>query len=227
MVQDGPHLPGLKRMFMVFPIVFIGFSGCISAPPQIAPTLLQTEQFSQYRTIPSSRAWVNMPNALIVTQRGLRDSMEQRIGLPNSTTVKGDNFALLRARAPNGSDRGRLAFHEFSRRIGTLPHPFDDMVSGDIRAGEDSVGAYLWAEKRTGSGTICVLALRRMTYSMRQLPGDYSVLDIMVRNCVDGPVEEALLPITAGYAGYAYGVSNGVADGKSRMLSALAGPTPR
>jgi hypothetical protein len=224
--QSGPFLRAAKHANIALFLVFMGLSAC-SGLPQPAPTLVQTEQFSQYRTVPSNRAWVSMPTALIVTQRGLRDSMEQRIGLPNKTTVKGDNFALLRARAPEGSDQGRLAFHEFLRRIGTLPHPFTDLVSGDMRAGEDSIGAYLWAEKRTGSGTICVLAMRRMTYAMRQLPGDYSVLDVLVRNCVDGPLEEALLPITDGYAGSGYGVSNGIPDGKSRLLSPLAGPTPR
>jgi hypothetical protein len=35
------------------------------------------------------------------------------------------------------------------------------------------------------------------------------------------------LPITDGYAGSGYGVSNGIPDGKSRLLSPLAGPTPR
>jgi hypothetical protein len=227
MVQDGASLRAVRRRSVAVGLGLLALSACGSPPPKLAPTLVQTEQFSQYRTIPSNRAWVNMPTALLVTERGLRDSMEQRIGLPNATTAQGDNFAILRARRPQGSDRGRLAYHEFLRRVGALPPPFTDTVSGDMKAGEDAIGTYLWAEKRTGSGTICVLAMRRMTYSMRQLPSDYSVLDVMVRNCVDGPLEEALLPITGAYAGFGYGVSNGIPDGKSRMLSSLAGPTPR
>jgi hypothetical protein len=218
---------GARRSAFVLCVGLLVLTGCARAPLQIAPSDREMASSTQFVSVRSPRAWVNLPTALMVTQRALRDSEEQRIGLPNSTTVAGDNLVILRAHSPRGADHGRLVFTDFMRRIGSPPTPFERLASGEMRTGEDSLGHYLWAEQRTGSGTICILGMRRLTEMDRQIPNKYAVLDVMVRNCVDGPVDQALLPITDAYIGFGYGVSNGVPDGKSRMMSALAGPTPR
>ena len=202
-------------------------AGCNVTPPRLAPTLVTTEQTVQFTAVPLQRAWINIPTALVIIQRGLAGSMEQRIGLPNTSTVQGDNMVLLRARRPDRDRSGRLAFAEFLDRAGGAPAPFATLESGDLLTGEDSLGPYFWAEKRSGNDTICVLALRRLTSGTRQLPRDYNVLDVMMRNCVTGPLDLALAPITATHLGFAYGVSDAATSGKSRMLSPLAGPTPR
>lgn len=213
------RLAGLTALAMAL-------AGCVFAPPRLAPTLATSEATAQFTTVPANRAWINIPSALLVIQRSLAGSMEQRISLPNTSTVQGDNSVLLRARSPDGAGAGRLAFGEVLTRAGGAPSPFATLKSGELMMGEDGLGPYFWAEKRSGNNTICVLALRRVTSGMRQLPRNYSVLDIMMRNCVNGPLDAALAPIMSTHIGFAYGVSDDATSGKSRMLSPLAGPTP-
>lgn len=228
-MPDG-HVARVLARMMPWPLALLFvlvLAGCNMAPYQMPLPLVTTEQTEPFTAVPLNRAWVNLPSAVVVIERGLRDSKEQRIGLPNTSTVPGDNSVLLRARKPEGSDAGRFNFPEFMARVGTVPPPFGKVVAGDLRTGEDAMGPYFWAEDRKPDGTICVLALRRMTTGMRQLPRNYTVLDVMMRNCVSAPLDVALRPITAPHIGFAYGVAAPTPGGASRMLSPLAGPTPR
>ncbi|WP_349039251.1 hypothetical protein [Pseudotabrizicola sp. 4114] len=196
-------------------------------PPQLPPMLGEVEETTQFVTVPLGQAWVNAPGAVIVTERGLVNSLEQRIGLVNRTAVRGDNMLTLRARVVQGQQEGRFRFDEFLRRIGGLPDPFSTLKSGDLLTGEDELGPYFWAENRVGGNTICVLGLRRLGTGMRQMPGDTNVMDVMLRNCVAGDAEQALEPIMAASIGYISGVATTQDSRGIEMLSPLAGPTPQ
>jgi hypothetical protein len=217
----------LRRPHALALLCLTALAGCGFPYLTVPPTLAKTEETTQFVRVPSRAAWVNAPTAMVVTERGLVDSREQRIGLPNTTTVTGDNVLILRARKPGVNETGRLVFGEFMKRVGDAPAPFAGLEPGELRSAEDGLGTYLWAEKRMVSGAVCVLALRRMTNGTRQLPGNYQVVDAMLRNCVDGSVEEALRPMTTSYIGYRQGDTGGAPQGASRMLSPLAAPTPR
>ncbi len=205
----------------------LALSACEWVVPQAPQTLAEIESTTQFVTIPLNQAWVYAPGAVTALQRGLLDSSEQRIALPNHTTVLGDNMLLLRARYVPGQDMGRFKYEEFLGRIGELPAPFQAMKSGDLLSGEDELGAYFWAEQRLGESTVCVLGLRRLSNGMRQMPDNTRALDVMLRNCVNGTVEEALKPISAANIANYPGGSTAGSVGPIRMLSPLAGPTPQ
>ncbi|MDB5666439.1 hypothetical protein [Cypionkella sp.] len=205
---------------------FMALLGCNLAPAQLPPFLSDVEDTTAFIAVPTGQAWINAPAAIVVTERGLTNSREQRIGLVNQTAVRGDNMMTLRARVVDGQMQGRFRYEEFLRRIGGLPAPFTAMKSGDLLTGEDALGMYLWAENRIGSNTICVLGLRRLDTGMRQMPGDTNVLDVMMRNCVNGDVDAALEPMMASSIGNAAGAAAASAEGSIQMLSPLAGPTP-
>ena len=204
----------------------LALSACQLVMPQLSLTLDQTESTNQFVSVPLNTIWVSTPDAVTAMQRGLVNSWEQRIGLTNRTAAPGDNMLVLLARSLPGQDAGRFVYEEFLQRIGGLPEPFTDMKSGDLQPGEDALGPYFWAQKRYGDNAFCVLALRRLTSDVRQLPYNTSVMDVMLRNCAPGTVDDALKPITAASIGNFSGTSS-TAPGSVRMLSPLAGPTPR
>ena len=65
----------------------------------------------------------------------------------------------------------------------------------------------------------CVLVMRRLGIGARPLPRGTSALDLVMRNCVVGSVEQALAPMGE----RALGVS-GSAQGTVRSLSPYAAP---
>jgi hypothetical protein len=204
----------------------MALQACNLTMPQIPPTLAEAEATNQFVTVPLGQAWVHAPSAVVVTERGLVNSREQRIGLVNRTAVSGDNMMILRASVVPGQQLGRLRFEEFVRRIGGLPEPFTKMQSGDLLTAEDELGVYMWAEERIGANTVCVLGLRRLDTGMQQMPGDTNVLDMMMRNCVNGEVEQALKPMMATTIGNMAGANTSPTDIGIRMLSPLAAPSP-
>ena len=205
----------------------LALSACDLVAPQMPPTFDEVEDTAQFVSIPLNATWVFAPGAVTALQRNLLNSWEQRIGLPNRTTVPGDNALRLRARFVPGQDTGRFVYEEFLRRIGGLPAPFTAMKSGDLLSADDALGTYFWAEYRYGDSTICVLGLRRLNAGTRQMPGNTNALDVVLRNCVNGTAQDALKPITAANVGNYPGGSFAGASAPVRMLSPLAGPTPQ
>lgn len=192
------------------------------APEPVDFPLTQTaaEERTAFVTIPNSRAWISTPETSLVLERRMSFGSEQRIALTNSSTVRGDNMLILRRRA-GGS--GRLDLDDVLKRVGGLPAPFGDLTEGELVAGQDRLGTYFWAERRFGSDTICVFALRRVTTAMRQLPDHISAMDVVLRNCLADEAEAALRPILADAITGAQ--VQGLPKGQTRMISALAGPT--
>lgn len=202
----------------------LALSGCADLARDYLRWPGQVEDQTDFRRATVGRAWVNVPNMTLVMQRDLFPyGVEQRISLRNPTTVTGDNMMILRSRK-NDSGAGRLRYEEFMRRIGGAPAPFNDLNSGELLSGEDSMGTYFWTERRYGSSTLCVLAIRRVSMADRQMPGNADAMDLMLRNCVLGSVEEALAPAMDQSLSVGRSASGGL-QGESRLLSPLAGPT--
>lgn len=199
-------------------------SGCADLARDYLRWPVQVEDQTDFQRATIGRAWVNVPNMTLVMQRDLFPyGVEQRISLRNSTTIAGDNMMILRSRK-NDSGAGRLRYEEFMRRIGGAPAPFGDLVAGELLSGEDSMGPYFWTERRYGSSTLCVLTIRRVSLAMRELPGQADAMDVMLRNCVLGSLEEALAPAMDHNLSVGRSASGGL-TGESRLLSPLAGPT--
>lgn len=189
------------------------------AGSQRAPSMEILEKTVEYSVVPASRAMVHAPDALVVLERNLGAAVEQRIVLPNATAVRGDNAIHIRAQTGASARLGEFNFSEITTRFGGLPAPFQRLTDSALLSGEDSLGGYVYAREAIGAGTLCVLVLRRMTIGARPLPRGTQALDVMMRNCVDGPVEQALAPISA----RALGVS-GSAQGSVYTLSPHAAP---
>ncbi|MCC5991597.1 MAG: hypothetical protein JJT99_03640 [Rhodobacteraceae bacterium] len=159
-----------------------------------SPTEL-AEALSEYRVVPASRALINVPHALIVLERELDGVLEQRITLPNSTSLKGENVILLRAQTARAASRSRLVLENVLQQFGGAPSPFTSIEESALTATSDAYGDITYTTLRPGGDLTCVLAFRRSQIGSRPLPRGASSLDIMLRNCVSGSAERALQPI--------------------------------
>ncbi|MBT9385024.1 hypothetical protein KM176_14225 [Pseudooceanicola sp. CBS1P-1] len=179
----------------------------------------------QYRIGSLKQMWVAPKPTLIMVQRDLGRDREQLIGLQNETTLPGDNFLWVRARASNGlSSVGRFTLAGLTERFGSVPAPFKKLDEQNLNSAEDSLGSYFWQEYRTGVSTVCVLAFRRTTSGARELPGNAADLEMLMRNCVNGTVQEALAPIRDTQISFGVISSPSAPQGGNRMLSPLAAP---
>lgn len=162
---------------------------------------------TQYRMVPSGRAWLYVPSGLLTLERDLGHAREQRVALPNQTTMDGDNLMLLRTRKASGRGKGRLKLESFLSDTGGLPAPFQTAKHGQMQIAEDAMGPYFFLSKSMGPGITCVLAIRPISSSARMLPNGANAVDVMLRNCVPGDQAEALVPIQAAALGRAVGVT--------------------
>ena len=162
---------------------------------QRAPGLQTLEQTVEYALVPPTRAMVSAPDALLIFERELGGAVEQRIILPNQTAVTGDNLIHIRAQTSASSDLSRFNFAEIETRFGGLPAPFEGLRESGLSSGSDTLGNYVYARESIGAGTVCVLVLRRMGLGARPLPRGTQALDVMMRNCVNGTLEQALAPV--------------------------------
>ncbi|MBN8290356.1 cellulose biosynthesis protein BcsN [Rhodobacter sp. NTK016B] len=160
------------------------------------PGMETLESTVQYAVVDPSRAMVNAPQALVVLERNLGSAVEQRIVLPNNTAVRGDNVLLVRAQTASSAELTRLDFDEISTRFGGLPSPFERLTESSLTSGSDSMGSYVYATESAGPSAVCVLVLRRIGVGARPLPRGTQALDVVMRNCVNGGVEEALSPMS-------------------------------
>ena len=162
---------------------------------QRAPGLEIREQTVEYALVPATRAMVSAPSALLIFERDLGGAVEQRIILPNETAVTGDNVIHIRAQTSATADLNRFSFAEVEARFGGLPAPFERLTERGLSSGSDTLGNYVYARENIGSGTTCVLVMRRLGLGARPLPRGTQALDVMMRNCVNGSVEQALAPV--------------------------------
>lgn len=171
-----------------------------------------------------SRVWAVPPGAMLMLQRGSNGDYEQLIGIENRTTLKGDNFLWLNAN--NGSagqvNKG-LDLKRLIARFGDIPTPFSRVDSNNINTGSDGLGTYFWQEYSAGPNTTCVFAMRRMGTGARSVPSGTRVLDMVMRNCVNGSVADALAPILDNQVSRTDMYD---ATAPANAVSRLAGPRP-
>ncbi|MGY6536820.1 MAG: cellulose biosynthesis protein BcsN [Pararhodobacter sp.] len=163
--------------------------------PDHRPELQVLEQTTDFALVPASRSLVHAPDALIVLQRSLGGAMEQRIVLPNATAMQGDNTIQVRAQTRSTARLSEFSLEDVTARFGGLPAPFTSLQASALQSGRDELGAFTYATQQVGTGTTCVLVLRRLTGSARPLPQGAEALDVVMRNCVPGSVEQALAPL--------------------------------
>lgn len=183
-----------------------------------------TMQFTMGRV---DRSWMVAPNAVVLMQRSSRSATEQMIGLENATTLPGDNFLWLNAVAGRGAfPGGKLRLEQVIERAGGVPSPFTALNNQNLRSGSDSLGPYFWQEYRSGAQTNCVLAVRQLKGGARSLPSGTRELEVLLRNCVNGSIEEALLPIRDTRVSRATMIYSNPTEGigATRSLSPLAAP---
>ncbi|CAM3331199.1 hypothetical protein PANO111632_14675 [Paracoccus nototheniae] len=202
----------------------VTLQACAIDPQSLLTTPAQLQQRTPFTAVAPQQAWINAPGVVMVMQRGLRGESEQRVALDNRTTVPGENLLILRAQDLGGR-AARLNFEALLRRIGGAPAPFATVRAGDLTADEDEIGPYFWTEQRFGDDVVCVLGLRRVTSSQRLLPGNATVMDIVLRNCVQGSAQDALAPLFSG--SITAPPVTGAVLGETRVLSPLAAPMVR
>ena len=179
---------------------------------------------TQYRMVPLSRAWLYVPDGLLVVERDLGTVQEQRVALPNATTMEGDNVLLLRTRQARGRAAGRLKLENFLSETGGLPTPFEGAKHGQMQIAEDAIGPYFFLSKAMGPGVTCVMAIRTIAGSVRMLPKAANAVDVMMRNCVAGDQSAALAPIQAAALGRAVGVRSDGTQAPLQNMSPFAAP---
>lgn len=153
------------------------------------------EALTEYRIVPASRAYINVPTAMLVMERDLGIATEQRVTLPNSTALAGENTILLRAQSGRSASSTRLVLRDVLLQFGGTPSPFSNITDGALTARTDQYGDITYTALRPGGDITCVLAFRRAQTGGRALPRGASALDLMMRNCVSGTLEQALDPI--------------------------------
>jgi hypothetical protein len=159
------------------------------------PALQTLESTVEHALVPAGRAMVHAPQALLVLERDLAGAVEQRIILPNATAVAGDNVLHLRAQTARSARSQEFGFDEISTRFGGLPAPFERLSPAMLVSGTDALGSFVFARETLPGETVCVLVLRRLPPTARPLPRGTVALDMVMRNCVTGSLEQALAPM--------------------------------
>jgi hypothetical protein len=202
----------------------LALTACV-ASPFIGTADIQALQTSQqFSRQGLDKTWAAPSGSLVAIQRSLGTEGEQIIGLANETTLDGDNLLWLRARVPDGQNVGAFRLSSFLSRIEGVPYPFTIVSDENLKSTSDTLGAYFYLEWRSGGSTNCVLAFRRVDGRNRILPRGTNVLEVMLRNCVSGSIEEALLPIQDRQIGAAAVAGTTTTTGGTRMISPLAAP---
>jgi len=202
----------------------LSLTACANGLVATSKNTLSMQQTTQFSNTPLTSAWVAPTGGLTAIARKLGPDSQQIIGLVNDTTLSGDNFLWQRARA--GQSSGRFELKEFSEGLEYIPSPFSKISENNLQSTADSLGPIFWQEYAAGAQTNCVLAFRRIEANRRLMPHGTHVLDVMLRNCVQGSVAQALNPIRdTQISAVAISASN-TASGGTRMLSPLAGPIP-
>lgn len=205
-------------------VLVLGLAACTPLPGLGIMGGSPMQASLQYTEAQSGSAWAAPVGGQVAITRKLGREGEQIIGLVNDTAIAGDNFLWMGARETNRDSPGRFKLDDLVTHAGGVPPPFHDLSDDGLHSGTDSLGPFFWLEYRAGPQTNCVLAVRRIDASRRMLPQGTNLLEVMLRNCIQGSIETALNPIRDSQIGVADTGSNQQLTGGSRMLSPLAAP---
>jgi len=186
----GRARPALRRCGLMLALTL---AACTTAPGLGSFGADVSRASVQYSLGRLNQTWTAAPTAMLMIQRSGAGEGIQIVALENASTLEGDNFLWLRAHS--GRNTGRFDLEGIVTRVGGVPLPFRTLNNRNLRTGTDSLGQYFWQEWRSGAATNCVIALRRLESGARTLPRGTRALEVFLRNCVDGPIEQALAPI--------------------------------
>jgi hypothetical protein len=184
------------------------------------PAIEALEHAAELAVVPPQRALVHVQDAMLVLERNMGAALEQRVFLPNNTAIRGDNVLSLRAQTEISARPQEFNFAEITARLGGMPSPFERTNLGGLLSGSDSLGSYVYARENIGIDTVCVLVMRRVTGNARPMPRGVHAIDIILRNCVVGSLEQALAPMSDRTLGVA-----AAPQGTVFTLSPFAAPT--
>lgn len=205
----------------------LALSACSSVPLFGDLGLVETELTSEHTRGNLDRIWAEPPGAMIMLQRNADNDYEQLVGLENRTTLKGDNFLWLNANdGRSGQVSKGLDLKRLIARFGDIPAPFSRVDSNSLSSGSDGLGGYFWQEYNAGPSTTCVFAMRRLGTGARSMPAGTRVLDLVLRNCVNGSATDALAPILDNRASQNTFYDVNAPANTMRTVSQLAGPRP-
>ena len=200
--------------------IFLGFlvAGC--SPTAFIERYLPPEKnrITPYEIVPQSLAWASVPGQLTVMQRVVGREIEQVISLPNGTSVSGDNQLIMLASDYGGA---RLRFGALRTRLGGFPSPFSGLEAEDMTTETDSLGPFSYAVANFGDIN-CVLAIRKVGGTQRLIPLKQDMIDAVLRNCINGPASEALMPIRD----TSFGLTPPATASGIQLLSPLSAPIP-
>ncbi|TDL76261.1 hypothetical protein E2L08_14310 [Palleronia sediminis] len=219
--RHAPRVPFLKAAVSLSLVA--GLLSC--GPLQVSSTSTLSERIEtrQYQMVPVARSWVYVPQGLLTLQRDLDNIVEQRIALPNDTTIAGDNYLLLRGRGGNPLSGGRLKLEDMLDQTGGVPAPFEGLSNRNMATATDELGPYFIAEKSVGVDTTCVLVVRSLKNAARPLPAGADSMDVLLRNCTRQGREAALAPIQAQYLAATPALAGG-ANVRLHNMSPFAAP---
>lgn len=212
-----------RRRIRLEIVAFVLLAACDTFP--LTPTEFDRElQQAPFVVQPQADAWLSTRNAQVVFERRFRGRSEQHILLPNRTAVSGENYILLRSHGRRGANIGRFRPLELLKSAGGIPYPFTAAAIRGMTTETDALGQIDWALWTNYSGLTCVLAFRRFDGANRTIPAGAGAMDLAMRNCVYGTVEEALAPISP--QGASFAATGLTEESAPKMLSPLAGPLP-
>lgn len=172
--------------------------------------------------------WSHQPTGIMAYGREFGIGGEQVVALENRTATRGENVIVMRAHYEDGPRIDPFSIDTVFEQVGGPPAPFENAKPGDLIMGEDAVGPLFWITKRVGGDTLCVLAMRRLSNDRNLTPPGVSALDVLLRNCVIGDVEQAIAPFRPDRIATAAVANNeGGADAaRYGNISPLAAPSP-
>jgi hypothetical protein len=177
--------------------------------------------------ITAADRWSHQPTALGAFGRSGPLAAEQIYVLENGTVFPGDNTLRMLARTTAAGHAPPFSPAEIFACSGGAPEPFSAQTLDGMIVGEDAAGPVMWTQTRVGVDTICALGLRRLTADRNLTPDGASVVDVVLRNCVAGPIEEAMAPLRPDRIAVGPGTRPAAgASSSPKLLSPLAGPRP-
>ncbi|WP_118135255.1 cellulose biosynthesis protein BcsN [Oceanicella sp. SM1341] len=199
-------------------------AGCTMEPRSLEEIVNE----GMWNRVPLTAAWVPAPNGLMVLQRSVDGHSSQRITLANETALEGENFIQMRAGTGNTLPWGRPAQYDIILTDigGSTPSPFEDLEPGQMFTGRDALGAYTFASEAPRPGVNCVYVVRRLEANRVWIQTTDTYVDFQMRNCVPGPVAQAMIPFTTAMtAGTLARGPQGTAPDALPNLSPFAAPT--
>ena len=157
--RQAAELRGRRRLARTFPSIALLRRAACSTFPKTWSEFDDTLDRAPYVQQDLSQAWVGYPGTQLVLERRYRNVSEQRILLPNTTTLPGDNFVFMMTQGSNLTSLGRFQPLIIRRRNGEPPLPFTSFRDLTITTEEDVLGTLHWARWTNGT---CGLAFRRL-----------------------------------------------------------------